>query len=468
MKSAKSAYLALAMGIFVLTLSPLLGASLSAKLADIYGLHKTSKITATRLSDTNRPEDGTFSLENMRQLAQYDLRDFDMAYAMETSTYAAYKKNRSQAQVLGVNDRYSQFHQINLKAGGFLTSGQENQQVAVIDEDLARALFQDCDVVGLEIELYGRKFKITGVAENDRSLIGALTDNGYGKVYVPAKKLLELEANSGITSLELETRDAGATGRNAAVLKTALASIGKDPADYKMIDYNLERLLLEQKNLLRNFVLGAAALVILFGLIRRKIRGIYHLCRLGLQEKYFSEVIRGDAARLALGAAEVLAAAAVMLLIWKFISFNIYIPSENIPNELIDISFFADLFKNGIQAKVQSAGYTAPPGEIRLNILNTIQNWNLALSIFLGLPLFCLGVYQVKMTWEKLLKVEVFCCASLVASLFTSAALLLLTKMPPAMDTKGVLLLFAFIFLTVISFAVRSEPDGKSDFKKTV
>lgn len=482
-KSAYPAYLILALSILVLTWSALLGSSLPAELAELGGLHKTSKITATWLGNSNQPEGGSFSLEDMRQLTQYNLRDYDLAYATEASTTAAYQKNQSQAQVLGVNDRYDQFHQINLRSGCFLTFEQENQQVAVIDEGLALALFQNCNVVGREIELYGRQFKIIGVAgatetagvtgadevaRADHSLIGTLTDKEYGTVYIPAKKLLELEEDCKITSLEVEARDAGATGRGAAVLEKALASIGRDPDNYKIIDYNVESLLMEQKNLLRNFITGAVAIVILFGLIRQKIGGIYRFVRLRLQEEYWSEMIRGAAARLVLGMAEVLALAAVMLLLWKLIRFTLYIPPENIPDELIDVSFYVDRFKNGIQTRLQSAGYAAPPGEVQLNILNTIQNWNLFLNIFLGWPLFLLGLYQIRLLKEKVLKVEVFCSVFMLAALSLGAALLLIMKMPPVIETGEVLLVFSSIFLTVATFMERGAADGEFIPEKSI
>jgi len=467
-QSAYPAYLILALGLLVLTWSTVLGSSLSAQLADLGGLHKTDKITATWLSNSHQPEEGSFSLKDMRQLTQYDLRDYDLAYAMEALTPALYQKNQSQAQVLGVNDRYDQFHQINLKAGGFLSSGQENQQVAVIDEVLAQALFQNCNVVGLEIELYGRKFKIVGVAGNDRSLMGTLTDRGYGTVYIPVKKLLELEADSRISSLELETKDAGTTGRNAAVLETALASIGQDPANYKIIDYNLADLLMEQENLLRHFVAGAVAMVIISGLLRRKIRGIYPTLRLRLRDKYGAEMIKGDAAGLALGMAEVLALVAVMLLLWKFIRFTLYIPPENLPHELIDVSFWADLIKNRIQTGLQNAGYAAPPGEVQLNILHTIQNWNLFLNIFLGWPLFWLGLYQTKLLKEKLLKVAVFCSVFMLAALSLGTALLWIIQMPPVIETGEVLLVFGSIFLTVLIFIERRAADGEFISEKSI
>ena len=314
-KSAYPAYLVLGLGLLVLTWSTLLGPSLPAQLADLGGPHQTGKITATWLGDSHQPEEGSFSLQDLRQLSQYSLRDYDLAYAMEASTSAAYQKNQSPAQVLGVNDRYAQFQQINMRSGNFLTFVQENQQVAVIDEELAQALFQNGNVVGLEIELYGREFKIVGVAGKDRSLIGTLTDRGYGTLYIPAKKLLELEADARITSLAVATKDAGTTGRNTAVLASALASIGQDPANYKIIDYNLAGLLMEQGNLLRNFLAGTVAMVMIFSLLRRRIKGIAHFCRLRLRDKYWWEMIKGDAASLMLGMAEVSALAAVMLLI---------------------------------------------------------------------------------------------------------------------------------------------------------
>ncbi len=458
---AYPAYLMLALGLVVLTWSTVLGSALPVKLAELGGLHKTNKITATWLGNSHQPEKGSFSLQDMRQLTQYNLRDYDLAYALEASTSAAYQKNQCQAQVLGVNDRYAQFQQINLRSGCFLTLEQENQPVAVIDEDLAQALFQNCNVVGLEIKLYGRKFKITGVAEADHSLIGTLTDRGYGTVYIPAKILLELEGDSRITSLAVATKDAGTTGRNAAVLETALASIGQDPANYKIIDYNVATLVMVQENLLRNFVTGMVALVILFGLLRQKIKGIDYFCRLRLRDKYWSEILKEDAAGLVLGLAEIAALLAVMLLVWKLIRFPLYIPPENISNELIDVSFWADLIKNQIQTRLQSAGYLAPLGEVQLNILTTLQHWNLFLNISLGWPLFLLGLYQIKLLQEKLLKVEVFCSAFLPAAFGLGTALLLIIKMPPVIESREVLLVFSSIFLAVVSLIERRAADGK-------
>lgn len=52
-----------------------------------------------------------------------------------------------------------------------------------------------------------------------------------------------------------------------------------------------------------------------------------------------------------------------------------------------------------------------------MKVLSTIRNWNLFLNIFFGWPLFLLGLYQIKLLQENLLKVEVFCSVFLLAAL---------------------------------------------------
>lgn len=449
----KLTYLFLALGIFILTFSPLLGASLTAKLAAMNGQHQINKITATSLNnaDNSDPQGkGSLSPENMRRLAQFDLKDFDLAYSSETSAAAVYKDKQSQARVLGVNDRYNRFHQLDLKSGGFLTPGQEYQQVAVIDENLAQALFQNSNVVGLELELYGRQFKIIGVAEDDPSLFGSLTEPEDGTIYLPVKTLLELNPNSRITSLEVETRDSGTTGHSTEILQTALAALGRDAKNFKIIDYNLEYFLMDQKNKLMNFTAGTVALVLLFGLLRRRIQGIYHYVRFRLQEKYFREVLQEDRVGLLTGLAEIVLLAGGMFVIWRLICFRYYLPPENMSPEL-GLSYLADLLKNNIQAANQNTGYLAPPGEIRLDILKTIQNWNFVCNLFLGWPLFYLGLHLVKPAGGKLFKTEVLAGVFLLASLWLSIVLLLLVKIPLAMDTKGVFLVYISLFLAVIA-----------------
>ncbi len=453
-QSAKAACLMLALGILLLTVSSVLGESLSAQMTGIYGLHQTHKITAVRQEDAGPAGSGPLTLAKMGQLAQYYLNGHDLAYGTEVSATAVYGNNQSPVQVLGVNDRYRQFHTMNLMAGSFLTPGHENQQVAVIDEQLARSLFGSGNVTGLEIELFGRKFTIIGVAGEDNSLTGSLAAQETGTVYIPITKLLELQEGSAITFLEAETKDSGTTGSNTAFLEEALTAVGQDPGAFRITDYTMEFLLLNQKNHLRNFLAGVVVLGLLFNLFKKNVREIYDFLGSRLREKYWGEIFRKDGGRLFFGLVKAVLPLGGMLALWFLIRFPLYIAPENIPQELIDLSFWADLLENRLKASFQGGGSGAFPGEAHLHLLQGIQNWNLLLSLVLGWPLLGWGLHRLniplntpeKGTW----KMELFFCACLIMALLLGTGILLAAGMPLASDGKGIFLVFAAVFLAAV------------------
>ncbi len=446
-QSAKAACLMLALGILLLTVSSVLGESLSVQMTGIYGLHQTHKITAVRQEDAGPAGSGPLTLAKMGQLAQYYLNGHDLAYGTEVSATAVYGNNQSPVQVLGVNSRYRQFHTIDLMAGSFLTPGHENQQVAVIDEQLARSLFGSGKVTGLEIELFGRKFTIIGVAGEDNSLTGSLAAQETGTVYIPIAKLLELQEGSAITFLEAETRDSGTTGSNTAFLEEALTAVGQDPGAFRITDYTMEFLLLNQKKHLRNFLAGVVVLGLLFNLFKKNVREIYDYLGSRLREKYWGEIFRKDGGRLFSGLVKVLLPLGGMLALWFLIRFPLYIAPENIPQELIDLSFWADLLENRLKASFQGGGSGAFPGEAHLRLLQGIQNWNLLLSLVLGWPLLGWGLHRLNIPEKGTWKMELFFCTCLISALLLGTGILLAAGMPLASDGKGIFLVFAAVFL---------------------
>ncbi|WP_018213224.1 ABC transporter permease [Desulfitobacterium hafniense] len=449
-QSAKAACLMLALGILLLTVSSVLGESLSVQMTGIYGLHQTHKITAVRQEDAGPTGSGPLTLAKMGQLAQYYLNGHDLAYGTEVSATAVYGNNQSPVQVLGVNDRYRQFHTMNLMAGSFLTPGHENQQVAVIDEQLARSLFGNCQVTGLEIELYERKFTIIGVTGTDNSLTGSLAARETGTVYIPITKLLELQEGSAITFLEAETKDSGTTGSNTALLEEALTAVGQDPGAFRITDYTMEFRLLNQKNHLRNVLAGVVVLGLLFNLFKKNVREIHDFLGSRLREKYWGEIFRKDGGRLFSGLVKAVLPLGGMLALWFLIRFPLYIAPENIPQELIDLSFWADLLENRLKASFQGGGSGAFPGEAHLYLPQGIQNWNLLLSLVLGWPLLGWGLHRLNIPEKGAWKTELFFCTCLISALLLGTGILLAAGMPLAMDGKGIFLVFAAVFLAAV------------------
>lgn len=450
-------YLVLIVGVFLLILGPILGGSLSSKQLSMYGVHKTNKATATWVASPLESGRGPFSSADVGWLTESGLLDHDVAFSMGTTAPVVFRTEESLARVLGVSDRYRHFHEIRLKAGSFITPRHENQPVVVIDEQLAQAIFHHDNVVGLELEIQGGRFRIIGVVESDDSLVGTLAGQGYGTAYIPVSQLLELGLALETASLEVEAPDTGISKGNIAELEMGLAAIGQDPSDYRIIDYNTRRLLLEQGNHLRNSVFGGLAMVILFGWLRTGIRAAYRLIQARLQERYFSEVIRKDLTRLLPHIVGILTVGTVMVLLWKLIRFRLYIAPESIPNELIDVFFWMDLITERLQTRLSSSGHAVSPGEVQLDVLDALQTFSLLVNFLLGLPLFWFGLYQARILGEKVTRVTTICCGAVVGSLCLGVILLVMFRMPLFVDVKGVLLVFIFLFLAAVSPAVGNQ-----------
>ncbi|HYE12708.1 MAG TPA: ABC transporter permease, partial [Patescibacteria group bacterium] len=417
MKTFKLTYFILGTGIFMLIFCILSGASIAAKYSEINGLYRTNKVSVNLLENKGLKGNGAFTRDDIRHLQEFSFKNIDMTYAAEDKALVAYENNQTQVNVFGISDKYNMFHEIKMKSGSFITSGNKNEMVAVVDEKLAIALFNNTNVVGLYIELYNQRFKIIGVVEPDESIIQALTDNGYGSIYIPVELKEVYDANSRITCLELRAADMGTTGKNINSMKDALGSIGKNASDYKIIDYNVERILVEESAWISIFIPGVIIMVLLLLSIKTKALELYNSINSTLKEQYFKDVLKLKVVKLSLILLEILVTLVFVYLIWKTIRFNIYIPPEYIPGDLIDRTFFSEVFERLIQKSMLNTGYVPTLWEMRLNILSVMQSWNLYIYIFAGLPLYYLGLKLLGLGKGDITKKILYCCIYMVFSI---------------------------------------------------
>jgi hypothetical protein len=452
LKPLKLLYGILAVGIFLLTFNIILGASILSKFSEINGSYKTNKVSVNLLSSSNTQGNASFSKEDMEHLQGFSFKSWGIAYTSEGKSTVSYKDSKSEAEISGVSDKYSMFHQIKLKAGSFITSENEKEMVAVLDEPLAEALFNNTNVVNMHVELFHQQFKIIGIIASEESILQTLADSGRGHIYIPVDQMLEYSSNSKITSFEVTTSHAGTTGQNISNVKEALASIGKNPSNYKITDFTVENVLVEQKILLSIFIYGIGTILLLLLYIYKKAISIYGIFKLALKENYFKDAVKQKCVEISLVFLEILWSIALIYLIWKTVKFNLYIPPNFVPEELIDTTFYSDLFKSLIQEKVQNVGYIPTFWEMKLNLLCVIQNWNLCLGLLIGFPLYFLGLKLLSLEKKNTLNHLVYCCIFFIFSVLLDLLILLLLKLSIQINIKGLSLLFIFLFL----WAVRS------------
>lgn len=457
LKPQKIAYFILSAGIFILIFNTLLGSSIISKYDEVNGPYSMSKVTASMLDNGGASAPGAFSMDDIRNLEEFSYKDTDMTYSSEEKSQVSYEDNHVESKVYGVGDKYNMFHQIELKSGSFITPGNRNSKVAVIDETLSQALFNNNNVVGMYISLLGREFKIIGVTARDESVVQAFADDGWGTVYIPSEQLLEYDKDAKITSIEARTLTNSTTGQNGENMEQALSSIGKNPSNYKILDYYIEYRMVEQKGQLSIFIPGIVVIILLLISIKRRVREVFKDIKMSLKENYLMGALRRKIMELSLAALEIAAMAIFIAIIWNMISFNIYIPPEAIPDELIDVAFFTGLLKSLLQEGVKNMGYIPPFTEMISGILGIMQNWNLYIDLLAGIPLFYLGIKMLMFKGEDSVKNLLYLSAIVVFSAVLGPVLLAVFKMPVTVDVKGMLVVVTFIFLSAAYSFISSK-----------
>jgi hypothetical protein len=327
--------------------------------------------------------------------------------------------------------------------------------VAIVDEEMAIDLFNNTNVVGMYLELYGQEFKIIGVTALDMSIVQKMSDSGYGSIYIPVEYMLEYEENSKVTFLETRAAYMGTTGGNINRMKEALASIGKSASNYKITDYNIEKILMVEKAQACIFISGIGIMIMLLRLIKKRVEEVFFTINGALKENYFKDVVKRKYMKLGLVLTEIIVLLMFILVVWNTVKFSFYIPTEYVPDELIDIEFFSELIESLMQNRVQGIGHIPSFVEMKVNGIRILQNWNLSVGVFAGFPLYWIGLRLLKLNHQNIIKHQIFSSIIIALSFILSLFVLNIFNMPMAVNVKGVLIVFSFIFLS----ASRLEQD---------
>lgn len=461
MKPQKLAYIIRALGMFMLVFCTLTGTSILSEYNNAEGAYGASRVSAYL---QHSPEEGskTITAEDILHLQQFSFKGMDMVYTSRAKSAVVFDKTRVHADISGVSNLFSSFYWIPMKSGSFITEDSSKEMVAVVDEQLAVELMGNTNVLGLYLELYGQHFKIIGVAANDVSIAGVMTDDGYGTVYIPVEHMLLFDESAMITSMEIRADDIGAADINTDKMKEGFASIGRNAADYRIVDKNVEKKILEEKAEAIAFLPGAGLLFILAGSIKRRLCEICSRVKALNKKYYLREALRIGYEGLLLKLIEIAVISALAVLVWDTVSFRLYIPAEYIPDELIDMGFYLELAKNLMEKGVQGLGSIPAQAELKSGSLGMMQGWNLAAAVFAGFMPYVLGLGLLDNRQERGSR-QVLC--SFVFMAFSTAVSLLVLaifKMPAEIDNSKLMVVSAFILLSAMGSEEKWFPVKRS------
>lgn len=316
---------------------------------------------------------GSLNLEDIAYLA-YKLPDGGLSYLLRQDAVAKGGHRSAPVKVLGTNSQWYRFCNLHMQAGAFWTPERERegQPVAVISADLAARLFGSQEVLGMNIGVYGQEFLIVGIFKPQTALLDRWTDDRVPGVYIPGEVFFKTMPHPVIREVHIEAEPA-ASEHQRNTIDHLLLAMGKDPAAFTVFDYRTHQVLMSQVPQLQVFIMGLLLLLLLLRLIKAISSGMLRSLREDRGQYYPAALLKKHWRRIAALTVGGVAAALIMVCVWKRISFDLYIPSRYIPAELIDISHFTEVIKQELSSGQRLVEYYQPSPEAELKIARVIN-----------------------------------------------------------------------------------------------
>ncbi|MCG8502246.1 MAG: ABC transporter permease [Firmicutes bacterium] len=399
----KMIYILVFAGTFITIFSILFSNFIYSEFVDMNGTYGFNKILVRVKNETKEADFAYLDIKNLKR----ELDTEKIAYTLSHISKAGHGNRYRKARIRGTNSQYQYFVHLNIKDGNFFTEQIEDERAftAVIDTELAWDIFNSCDVVGMDLNMLGRDFKIIGVVDkhgvSDRSnnvkenMIEKLADDGIPNVYVPINVLLELQPQQGIDLVQIYMPESDILGKNIDKVKEALQRIGKHPDDYNMLDFYREKILLYQKHKLQLFFIGLIVIFVSIMFLRNEVIKSFKHIKNSLGHHYFIESFRLNIWEILKCLALVITISIGVIVIWYNITFDLYIPPKYIAEQLIDTGFYSELIETEIQQRNLDIGYMPELSERWLMKAHEVNNFLFWIGVLLGYPFVFIGAAQM-------------------------------------------------------------------------
>lgn len=438
-------------GILLLLGGPILGNSVIGELMESYGSYSADRVVVSVTKDAAKDGSNLFTIDDLESLAEQPGIGETAAEA-ESAGMIKFGDKTATAVICGVTYNYASFIDLDIINGSFITKSDEDEanQTVVIGEELALELFGTLNATGNKIEIYGRTFTVTGVVKKDNSILGVLTDSKDHRVYIPAGVMLESDNTAGITSIRTRTQGEELLGRNEDIVSNALGNIGKNALKYIIEDYGSKTFYLRQKILLAVFIPGLILILTLAVLLKKLIKKLITEISSSMKTDYLSNILKTQKKLLLSYSARILILTAGMFAVWYGIKFRLFIPQSYIPGDLTDLSFYWDLAKGLIRQNNSMTGYLPPFEDILLGKAREMLDRIFYSSVLAGILLTYIGLYQLKMRNTGLSTTALASTLIVAATVAISSLAVILSGMPLFLGTKGLLVLYTFVFINSI------------------
>lgn len=456
MKTQKAGWLLFGIGLFLITSGLVLGTAVTVALTNTGGTVGMDKVAA----EVNLVWKGgeTLDLEMIEKLRE-EFGAGQVTYTVETVAAKQTKDwsgKRIDAVVAGADSTYGMFHGFDFLDGGFLLAENPGAvKSAVISEALAWALFRTTRAAGMELEVYGKPFRITGVFRCPDDILHTLVKPGLPDVFLPAEFMLALDDQAYIASVEVAVDDSVIFGGNTERVNAALRRTGADTARFTVTDFTSGRKSIAQKPVL--IVIAAGFITVLLSTVYliksilgfiREMWKVHRECRLNPPPSVWLK--RG--LRLILPAAVI----AALVLLWHHSHFKLYVPAEYLPGETLDGQKYQELLQESLRQVFSGIREGASLNVRLFQAAGLLSGTIFRIAVYAGSLLTFAGMTALNHTQLAGNAVKIGICQT--AALLTACGLCQKSGLPVQIHTEGILVLWTSIAACLMAYHTTEVP----------
>jgi len=441
-------WIALVIGILLIMFALLSGEALAMHLERLNGDIGLKKIIVSPVNDSGYQRQDRVEVEALEKLKEKMSKRF-VSFSTSEKAVAKFGEESMDVIVDAVDAAYVKFRYLNFIRGGYWSEFTDIEQgmVAVIDAEAAIRLFGSIDVIGTTLEIADESYRIIGVVQGKTSIISKLFNDGSCHIYIPFSALMESNKEIGIG--EIQVAENGDGGMDQNEIKTALIYIGESPGEYNIMDFQKKSRQLHQKSKLVIFFIGLLMEIILFKLGRRIVLKTFMLIKEDCKADYLRNVLKKRNKELLGYWAVLLILLCVAVLIGLAIRFDLYIPANLIPDELIDLSFWGKLTENKLQKGMENLTQYKTLTYIEFSRVNKLQNFIFLIFIPLGFIFLYSGYSNIRLSRSGIVRNITWLSVILVTQVFLCMLLSGLYVLPVSFSLHCLFILLGFVVFKI-------------------
>lgn len=227
---------------------------------------------------------------------KHRLKDNLILFTLPFKTNIKTLSNNIQVNALAVNTSYNSFTKIKIIKGCFITKKQEEnrEKVVVIDKNIAYNLFKSLDIIGMNITLMDKKYKIIGITEGSSNILAKQLKRKQPHIYIPLPTIFDSIKNTVVPYFQIAVSDDNELIQKKRNISKILVNMGKTPSNYQIVDHRSFQKKVSQLTLLLSSVI--AIYIFSYLIIRQKniLKRVYLIFKNNYQKQYFIQIIKSN------------------------------------------------------------------------------------------------------------------------------------------------------------------------------